>query len=123
MTERLTPGPDQISAAVLALRGELDASGAGRVRERISGLVDRGVEMLVVDLRDLSFLGATGLGVLAGGAARLRQRRGSLVLVPPASGAIPRMLSLTGLDQVLEMAESPGQALIGGDEPRSGSSG
>ncbi len=57
----------------------------GRERERV-----------VVDLADVTFIGADGLGVIAGAAARLRES-GRQLSVQSASPAATRLLGLTGL--------------------------
>ncbi|HET6794724.1 MAG TPA: STAS domain-containing protein [Acidimicrobiales bacterium] len=100
-----------VPTAVLSLRGEMDADGAGPLRDRINELAGEGVGLVVADLREVSFLGATGLGVLAGGAARLRRGGGDLVLVLTHEGPVARVLALTGVDQAVSVFSTPQEAV------------
>ncbi|HZT64736.1 MAG TPA: STAS domain-containing protein [Acidimicrobiales bacterium] len=111
LAELRVTSPAGAPAAVLGVAGEIDAANAGGVRQRISELIEAGVELVIVDLRSLDHLGAAGLGVLAGGASRLRQRGGDLVLVRPERGPISRVLRLTGIDSALAVYRSPREAL------------
>jgi anti-anti-sigma factor len=71
------------------------------------------VATVIVDLRGLTFIDSTGLGVLvrAHQVAKEHQRRFGLVR---GNGQVDRLLSLTGLDQELLMADSTEQLLAGG---------
>ena len=54
-----------IKACVVALRGELDAFVAESVREKLNAVIDSGIGHLILDLREVSYLGK--------GLSRLRQ--------------------------------------------------
>ena len=80
--------------------GELDAYTAARLREALAGLIRAGSRNVVVDLSDVSFVGASGLGVLVGAGKRLRGDDGKLLLrsAPPS---VQKMIEITGLDATL----------------------
>ncbi len=84
----------------LYLRGEVDAYTAAVLRESLAELIGTGARHIVVDLRDLSFMSAAGLGVLVGAAKRLRGEDGSLVL-RSAQPDVRRLVEITGLASVL----------------------
>jgi anti-sigma B factor antagonist len=88
---------------LIELFGELDLAGADLASEHLERAVASDCKELVVDLTGLDFIDSTGLGVLvrtnrqAGSASRLR--------LLGASGAVARVVALTGLDEVLPFAD------------------
>ena len=101
------PPPMAHTRRVLELEGELDAYFAPGVRERLHELIETdGVEVVVVDLRRVSFLDSTILGLLVGGLRRMRERGGELKLVYPLPPA-DRIFALTGLDALFPVADPP----------------
>ena len=85
---------------VLALRGRLDVRVTADLRLALATAVDGGTGALVLDVRDLEGVDATGLGALVGAHRRAGRAGRTLVLrdVPPA---LARVLLLTRLDRVL----------------------
>ena len=49
----------------------------------------------------MGFIDSTGLGILVACLKRVRERDGQMVLIAPESSPLRRLLSLTGLEQVL----------------------
>jgi anti-sigma B factor antagonist len=85
--------------ALLTVAGEVDIATGPRVRQAVIDLLDEGVRDLVIDLRQVSFLDSSGLGVLVGALRRLKGRDGALRLV--CSGeTILKTFRLTGLGRV-----------------------
>jgi anti-sigma B factor antagonist len=102
ITDRLTTGhgwgvaPRQGAGhAVVALSGELDATGAGRVGALVAASAV-GVPWLIVDLAGLTFTDCVGMRALASAAQQARQAGGDLVLAAPGP-VVRRMLELTGM--------------------------
>ncbi len=56
----------------MALSGEIDIVTAPAVRDALAGAVRQAVTGIIVDLGEVTFLDAAGLGVLAGAARRAR---------------------------------------------------
>jgi anti-sigma B factor antagonist len=100
--ESTAVGPDR---AVLRVAGEIDVYTAPDLRERIIQLVDDGAVQLLVDLREVTFLDSTGLGVLVGSLRRVRARDGSLTLVSDTD-RILKLFRVTGLDRVFVLRPS-----------------
>ena len=96
----IEPGKE---AAVVTLRGELDAHDAPRLREVFQGALEeldgRSGLRLVLDL--------TGL---VGGLGRVREAGGEMPVVLPETTA-RRIFEITGLDQVLSVYPSRAAAL------------
>ena len=70
------------------------------------------VALVIVDLRQLAFVDSTGLGVLVRAHQRALELGNRLALVR-GDGQVNRLLSLTGLDEQLLMADSAEQLLSG----------
>lgn len=89
--------------SIVHVSGDLDASTAARLRELLAGLINAGARHIVVDLGDLSFMGAGGLGVLVGAARRLRRDDGKLLLrsAPPS---VQKIIEITGLRETMPPA-------------------
>ena len=88
----------------LALRGELDVATAPRVQASLALAEGQDPELVVVDLRGLTFMDSTGLHLLLDADARHREAGRRLVVIP-GNGAIGRLMSLTGTDALLTLAD------------------
>jgi anti-sigma B factor antagonist len=97
-------------AQVLELSGELDASSAPALRERLAEVATRGGGSLVVELSDLSFIDSTGLSVLLNAKRRLTRRGRAFAIVCPP-GHVRRILEVTKLLETLSCHDSRDDAL------------
>jgi anti-sigma B factor antagonist len=95
--------------AVVAVAGEVDIATVTRLRERLFGLAVAG-RPLVVDLDQVSFIDAAGLGALAGAAGRAAAHGASLHVVCARPQTV-RVFRLTGLDRQIPLARSLDEAL------------
>jgi anti-sigma B factor antagonist len=83
-------------AAIARVSGEIDMSTVRSLSERLLPLSELGPAGVVVDLSDVSFMGAAGIHALEHAKAALERRRGRLAVVAP--GGIPlRVLEVTGV--------------------------
>jgi anti-sigma B factor antagonist len=92
------------SRAVLRLSGELDVSSSPALEDEIERV--NGVEVIILDLRELEFIDSTGLGVLVKTHQRMREAGRHLGIVE-GTGQVKRLLELTGLDQQLTLLGAP----------------
>lgn len=88
------------SQTKLSLRGEVDILTAPEFGAILGGLIDRGHRNIVVDCTELDFMDASGLGVIAVGAARL-SAFGMKLAIGSASELLRRLLEITGLATVV----------------------
>jgi len=91
---------------VVALSGEIDIAAAPAVREVLAEAVGQAAAGVIVDLGEVTFLDAAGLGVLAGASGRARHLPGGLRLVAVPARVL-RLLALTGLDRHLAAFPAP----------------
>jgi anti-sigma B factor antagonist len=82
------------------VRGELDVYTATALRRSLAELIAGGARHVVLDLRHLSFMSATGLAVLVGAARRLRHHGGELVL-RSTRPSVRKLIEITGWEEVL----------------------
>lgn len=79
---------------IFALRGELDASTCRGLSESLTGPAGA---LIVVDLRDLSFMDSSGLGAIHAARRAALNQGGTLVVTRPTP-MVSRVLEITGLD-------------------------
>ena len=82
---------------VVRLEGELDLYNAAALREALLAPAQAGVERLVVDQGDVTFLDSTTLGVFVEARATLGNRRAFLLASPRLEAR--RALEVSGLDR------------------------
>jgi anti-sigma B factor antagonist len=95
---------------VVAFSGELDLSTAPVLREELLQALCVPASDIVVDLREVVFMDSTGLGLLIG-AHRRAQAAGASVRVVCTQPDLLRVLRVSGLDQVLTVDTSIGDAV------------
>jgi anti-sigma B factor antagonist len=105
--ESIATGGD---CALLRVTGEIDVYTAPLLRERMIHLVDDGARHIIADLREVTFLDSTGLGVLVGSLKRLRSHQGSLRVVINAD-RILRIFRITGLVNVFALHPTAQEAV------------
>jgi anti-anti-sigma factor len=82
---------------VIEIVGEIDAAVAPAMRKMLDGAL---TPQVIFDLRQVSFMDASGLGVLGAALRRGRSMGGTVRLVGPGA-RVTRTLQITGLDKVL----------------------
>lgn len=83
------------------LTGELDQCSAQAVRTKLDALIqDRHIKHLVLDMKELTFMDSSGIGVILGRYRTLAQRGGS-VSVANMNPQITRVFTLSGMGQII----------------------
>jgi anti-sigma B factor antagonist len=100
-------------AHVLAVSGEVDLFTAPEFKQRVTAPIAAGIDHVIVDLTQTTFIDSSSLGVLIGAHRRLQQRGGRLI-VACDSEAIVKTFRITGLDGVFTIVKSV-DAGLGGD--------
>ena len=99
------PGNGRLDAA---LSGEIDLSTIAELEERLEGSLDPDPSLLVLDLREVTFLDSSGLRLLLRLDERQRTAGRRLVLVK-GGRRVERVFELTGAGQRLEMVADPSE--------------
>ncbi len=95
----------------LVLRGDLDLYNAPAFDDALVAVEGEKWPTLVLDLRELQFLDSMALRLIMRTQARAKQDGRRLVLVRGPE-FIDRVLSLSGLDQHLELVDEPPAATV-----------
>lgn len=98
--------PDSVSVAyrragagaeVVEVQGEVDVATAPHLDQGLSDLIDhQGNLSVVIDLREVAFMDAAGLAVLAKARQRIQAKDGALALADPPRH-VRRVLEVTGM--------------------------
>ena len=97
--------------AVVTLPAEIDVTNADMVRDELLGVLNQGAALLIADLSKTTFCDSAGVSALvrtfrrATGASAMR-----LVVNTPA---VQRVLSITGVDRLLDIFPSVAASLAG----------
>lgn len=83
---------------VIAASGELDLFTSPTLRTRVHEVIG---DKIALDLTDVAFIDSSGLGAVVGILKHVRERGGTFAVIAPPGGALERLLTLTGLDQIL----------------------
>lgn len=94
--------------ALVELRGELDLATVSQVAEVLDGLAPdaEGVRHIVLDLRGLTFMDASGLHELIRQNNYAHENRHNLAVVRGRE-AIERLLALTAVEELLVLVDDP----------------
>jgi len=84
--------------SIAAVEGEIDASNASAVAERLRTLLTNRSSVLVVDLTATTYVDSAGLNLLFELAGELDHRQQQLRLVVAPDSPIARMAAIVGLD-------------------------
>ena len=95
---------------VVSVRGEIDLATGPALERALFGLPHDGEASVIVDLTNCSFMGSTGLNLLARTKRRFDRSGGQLAVVS-ANRSVLRVFDITGLDRVFAIYPSRAAAL------------
>jgi len=98
---------------VVAVSGELDLASSATLDQQLTRMLDAAAALVVVDLRGLEFMDSTGLSTLVKAHQRAEQAGKRFALIR-GSQQVQRLLSLTGVEERMVLADSPEELLTGG---------
>lgn len=83
----------------VVLKGEVDISNASQLREELKTMLEEKTAVVEMDIKELSYIDSTGLGVIIGTYKRMEEKGLSLKLRNPAEN-VKKLLKITGLDRI-----------------------
>lgn len=101
--------------AVVALPVEVDVANAEAIGEDLLSVLNQGAVLLVADMSKTTFCDSAGVSALVRAFRRAVARSSGLRLVV-CTPAVHRVLSLTGVDRLVEVFPSVAACLAGPDE-------
>jgi anti-sigma B factor antagonist len=96
--------------AVVSLPTEIDITNADQVREDLLSVLNQGAVLLVADLSRTTFCDSAGVSALARSFRRAEASQSDMRLVV-TTVAVQRVLSLTGIDRLLDIYPSVAASL------------
>jgi anti-sigma B factor antagonist len=90
------------ATVVIGVAGEIHASTAPELSERINDAITSGKTNVVLDLTGVEFIDSTGLSVLLNALRRLTRVRGAMVIAC-ANPTVLRLFEITKLDSTFEI--------------------
>lgn len=100
--------PSESGAAVLAVRGELDAGNAAELESTLLRLLESKASV-VIDLSGVPFIDSAGLNAVV---RALRTRQGGTVALAGALPPIARMIEIRGLNRMVAVHDSVDAAVL-----------
>jgi anti-sigma B factor antagonist len=91
---------------VIVARGEIDVATSPILRSELASVLALHPEELTLDLREVTFVDSSGLGVLVGALKRLRESGGGRFSVVDAQDSVRKVFDITGLTTLFELRDS-----------------
>ncbi len=107
ITEETREGISTVSVV-----GEIDIATAPTLREILESTIDRGVEVVVVDLLGVTFIDSTALGVLIGALKRCNEAGGSM-RIAVSDQRVLKVFEITGLTDLFSIFPTLEEAVQG----------
>jgi anti-sigma B factor antagonist len=98
--------------AVVTLPAEIDVMNADTVREDLLSVINQGAVLLIADLSQTTFCDSAGVSALVRAFRRAAASSSGLRLVV-STPAVQRVLSITGVDRLLDIFPSVAASLAG----------
>jgi anti-sigma B factor antagonist len=92
-------------AVVISVSGQIDLYTAPDFKMATTRAIDDGVNHLVIDLTETTFMDSTGFAVLLSARKRLDRLGGSIAIVSPDAG-IKRLFDIAGLSTVFAIYDT-----------------
>ena len=102
--------------AVVTLPTEIDVTNADAVREELLGVLSQGSVLLIADLSKTTFCDSAGVSALVR-TFRRAAASGSAMRLVANTPAVQRVLSITGVDRLLDTFTSVAASLAGPGGP------
>ena len=102
--------------AVVILPAEIDITNADQVREDLLSVLNQGAGMLIADLSKTTFCDSAGVAALARSFRRAEASQSEMRLVV-GTLAVQRILTLTGIDRLLDIYPSVAASLAVSPDP------
>jgi anti-sigma B factor antagonist len=101
------------AGVVVSASGEIDLWSAPRVGEVLATHCT-GADGVVLDLRDVSFMDSSGLGLIVAQHRRARENGFRFGVAVAAGSDVRRILEISGIAKVLELVDDPDAFLADG---------
>lgn len=96
------------NSVLVTIRGDLDIQVAEHVADELSRVESTNPDVLVLDLRRLSFMDSSGMAIVAAARARAQAAGRRFAIVAPPAGVM-RAFEVSGLAELVTIADDVAQ--------------
>lgn len=90
---------------IVTIRGEIDVATSPELHETLDHVLERGAQLVTVDLSGLTFIDSSGLGVLVGTHKQLREAGGDTIVLRGMQEPVRRVFEITGLTKLFTVED------------------
>ena len=84
----------------IRLIGELDQENIGNLRDKLIDIIkERNIKNVVFNMKELTFMDSTGIGIIIGRYNQIKQRNGRVILCN-INNAVQKIILLSGLARI-----------------------
>ena len=98
------------AVTAVALKGRVDSTTAGMLKDRLSGLIESGLAQLVIDFRDVAYISSAGFRTLLIVAKQSADAHGQLALCGVA-GEVRRLFEIAAFTDLFLILPSREEAI------------
>ncbi|MBW4424946.1 MAG: STAS domain-containing protein [Nostoc desertorum CM1-VF14] len=91
-----------LSVTVLELSGILDGIRGNELRRQMAGILAKGCDIVLLDMKEVNFIDSSGLGALVSAAQMVQNANGKL-FVCSISDQVGMLFKLTKMDKILQI--------------------
>ena len=88
------------------IKGEIDIYSIEKFRETIENQIKTQVPEIILDCSELSYMDSTGMGVLIELRNKTKEMGQKIIMMNPRPN-IKKLLTLTGVDKIIEVIDRP----------------
>lgn len=92
--------------SMVSIKGEIDIYSIEKLREIIEEKIRTQAPEIILDCSELSYMDSTGMGVLIELRNKTKEMGQKIIMINPRPN-IKKLLSLTGVDKIIEIVDNP----------------
>lgn len=98
------------SAVVVSIKGRVDTVTASELERCLSELIDRGENLLILNMTDLDYISSAGLRVVLSAAKKLKVKQGDILLTG-LLGVVKEVFEISGCSTIFKIFDTEEDAL------------
>jgi anti-sigma B factor antagonist len=98
------------SAVVVSIKGRVDTVTASELERCLSELIDRGENLLILNMTDLDYISSAGLRVVLSAAKKLKVKQGDILLTG-LLGVVKEVFEISGFSTIFKIFDTEEDAL------------
>lgn len=98
------------SAVVISIKGKVDTVTAPELGRCLSEPIDKGENILILNMADLDYISSAGLRVILSEAKKLKAKQGDILLAG-LQGAVKEIFEISGFSTIFKVFETEESAL------------